>query len=140
MEALTYVVELLHSGGFSCVICNGSQVLTSQKSGIAPLLEQVESGEVLRGASVADKVIGRAAAMLLLLGGAKAVYADVMSASAKALLSNAGLTVRYGELTKYIVNRRGDDQCPMEQAVASLTDPKDAPAALHAAIERLKKA
>lgn len=93
---------------------------------------------MLKDACVADKIIGKAAALLLILGGAKAVYGEVMSENAHRLLTEAGLEVQYGSLVPYIVNRKEDGMCPMEQAVAGLSDPKEAPAALYAALGRLK--
>lgn len=136
---LSRAVRLLHAGGYTCVLCDPDRVMTSKKAGIAPLLERIEGNENLNGVCVADKIIGRAAAMLLILGGVREVHGDVMSEGAKALLEAHGIAVRYDTLTKQIVNRKGDGPCPMEQAVAALTDPADAPQALRAALDRLKQ-
>ena len=139
MTPLDRAVSLLHSGDFTCVLCDETRVLTDDRRGIVPLLERVEAGVDLRGLCCADKIIGRAAAMLLILGGASAVHGDVMSAGAKALLEEHGVTVSYDALTERIINRKGDGPCPMEQAVAGLTDPAAAPDVLRAALERLKQ-
>ena len=77
--------------------------------------------------------------MLLILGGVRAAYGEVMSAGAKALLEAHGIAVRYGVLTERIINRNGDGPCPMEQATAALTDPAAAPGVLREALDRLKK-
>lgn len=139
MTPLDRAVSLLHSGGYTCVLCDETRVLADSRRGIVPLLERVEAGEGLRGLCCADKIIGRAAAMLLILGGASAVHGDVMSVGAKALLEEHGVAVRYDTLTERIINRKGDGLCPMEQAVAGLTDPAAAPDVLRAALEKLKK-
>ena len=136
---LSDAVSLLHSGGFTCVLCGQGRVLTSEKRGIAPLLEWIEAGEDLRGFCCADKIIGRAAALLLIHCGASAVHGDVMSAGAKALLEELGITVSYDTLTERIINRTGDGPCPMEQAVAGLTDPAAAPNVLREALDKLKR-
>lgn len=139
MTLLPRAIELLHGGEYTCVLCGGDRVLTSTKRGIAPLLEWIEAGEDLRGFSCADRIIGRAAAMLLILGGVRAVHGDVTSAGAKELLEAHGVEVSFDTLTERIINRRGDGPCPMEQAVASLTDPAAAPQVLRAALDKLKQ-
>ena len=77
--------------------------------------------------------------MLLLYSGVRAAHGDVMSVKAKNLLEQAGVAVSYGVLTDGIINRTGDGPCPMEQAVADLTDPGDAPCVLCDTLERLKR-
>ncbi len=125
-------------GDYTCILCAEGRLLTSQKRGIAPLLGFYEEGR-LKNAAVADKIIGKAAALLLISGGAGAVYGQVMSENALALLTRAGLEVRYGTLAPYIINRKGDGMCPMEQTVAHMQDPAEAPAALKATLCRLEK-
>ena len=137
MNGLDRALSLLREGSYTCILCRGELLLTSQKRGILPLLELWEETK-LKDASVADRIIGKAAALLLILGGAKAAYGEVMSENAYRLLTEAGLEVQYGSLVPYIVNRKEDGMCPMEQAVAGLSDPKEAPAALYAALKRLK--
>lgn len=138
-KLLSCAAALLHRGDYTCIVCDRDRVLTSKSSGISPLLCRIEEHEDLRGTVCADKIIGRAAAMLLILGGVQAVHGDVMSVGAKAMLEQAGIRVSYGELTECIINRRGDGPCPMEQAVADTTDPAEAPALLRAALCRLKE-
>lgn len=137
MTAAERAKELLQRGGYSCVFCDRDRVLTDRRRGIAPILERIEAGESLRGMAVADKIIGKAAAMLLLCGGAESVYGEVMSKQAKALLEDAGVTVSCGTLVKAIRNRTDTDICPMEKAVASLKAPAEAPAVLRATLNRL---
>lgn len=134
---LQRAISLLERG-YTCVICDRDRVLTSKKTGIAPLLERWESGETLGNVSVADRIVGKAAAMLLLLMGASEVYGSVMSQPAYRLLTEAGVRVRCGELVEGIVNRKGDGPCPMERAVAELTDPADAPAVLRQTLNALQ--
>ena len=47
----------------------------------------------MKGAGIADKVIGKAAASLMVLGEIRQVYADVISQPALALLHNANIEV-----------------------------------------------
>lgn len=140
MNAAERAIRLLQRGGYSCVFCDRDRVLTDRRRGIVPILERVEAGEPLCGMAVADKIIGKAAAMLLLCGGAECVYGEVMSEQAKALLEDAGVEVSYGTLVKAIRNRTDTDLCPMEKAVAALETPAEAPAVLRATLNRLMQA
>ena len=129
---------MLARGGYSCVIADRDRVMTSRARGIAPLLERAERSERLEGAFVADRIIGKAAAMLLVPMQVASVYGQIMSREAEALLSANGIEVEYGALTDHIINRSGDGLCPMEQAVRDLTDCAAAPAVLRRRIEELR--
>lgn len=79
------IVRTLHDGGYSCVVANG-KVHTFRQHGVADLYGLLKQDETfLKGASVADKVVGKAAAALMVLGGIKRLCADVISSSALAL-------------------------------------------------------
>ena len=90
---------------------------------------------LLNGALVADKVVGRAAAALMVLGGVKRVYADTISALALEIFAQRDICVEYGNLVPHIINRSHSDMCPMERATAHLTDLDD----IFAAIDRFVK-
>lgn len=139
MNPLERAKGLLHSSDYTCILCDCDRVLTSKKKGIAPLLERCEDSSELAGMEVADRIVGKAAAMLLTLFRVKAVYGEVMSEAALKLLTAHGIEAQYGTLVPMITNRKGDGICPMEQTVAELEDPAAAPAALRATMERLKK-
>lgn len=139
MRELERAVGLLQTGEYTCVICDRDRVLTSRKKGIAPLLERVTAGEDLRGVCVADHVIGRAAALLLIHAGASAVYGEILSEKAEQLLKKHGLRVQYGTLVPQIRNRDNTGPCPMEQAVENITDPSQADAALAAKLAALRR-
>lgn len=139
MMPLKRAVSLLHREGYTCVLCDRDRVLTSREGGILPLLERCEEGENCREMSVADRVIGKAAAMLLVQMQVREAHGDIMSTKAQELLQAHGIAVSCGLLVPGILDRSGKYPCPMEQAVADLTDPHDAPAALRAAFERLRK-
>lgn len=105
----------------------GDRLCTSEERGIRPLLLWLrENPRALRGAAAADRIIGRAAAFILIYGGASYVYGEVMSRGAKKLLDEAGIKAEYSALCDCIVNRRGDGICPMEQLTADETDPEHA--------------
>lgn len=123
-------------GDITCVrMRTQTDVEVSREKGIRPLLLWLEEdGDALRGAVIADRIVGRAAAFLAVFGGASAVYGEVMSSGAVSVLEEAGLLYSYGTCTERIINRKGDGPCPMEQAVADVTDPAQAVWILHAKV------
>lgn len=114
----------LANENLTCVIFKGEKSYKSIRRGIAPLVELIDSGEDFHGASVADKAIGKAAALLLVLVGVSEVYATVMSKSAKSVFAAHGIKHSCETETEYIINRTGDGMCPMEAAVLNTDDPE----------------
>ncbi len=130
-------LSLIERGAGCVVIKDGKIVKVKNERGVSPVMELYESGE-LKGAYVVDKIIGRAAAMLLILGGAEGCYGVVMSKGAKELLKTHGIGAGYETLAEFIQNRSGDGVCPMETAVKNISDPKDGYTALKKALESIK--
>lgn len=124
MKAL---VEALHDGNHSLVIAkpnskeqqtNGNErdgIMKYDGRGVSDLFRLLhESPDVLEGALLADKIVGKGAAALMALGKVKEIYADVISEPAFALLEQEGIRVSYGKLAPYIINRAGTAMCPVE--------------------------
>lgn len=104
-------------GGFSCVIRN-HKIRTFSNGGIVDIynLYQFEP-QFLKGAFIADKVIGKAAAAILIEGGIKKLYADVISVPAFFLLLEHNIEVEFSKMVAYIENRDKSGLCPMESAL-----------------------
>lgn len=73
-----------------------------------------EEPQTLRGASVADKVVGRAAAALMMLGGVAEVYTEIVSDLALCLPGDFAVKVTYDVSVPHILNRAGTAWCPLE--------------------------
>ena len=116
---LNRAIELLQEGAALAVV-NGGGELTYDERGIKTLLS-LQSGS-LTGAFVADKVVGKAAAMMLVRGGAIEVYARVISAPALEVFKAHRIVCLYGEVVPNIINRDKTGLCPMEQAVLGEND------------------
>ena len=57
------LIDILDEGGYSCVIAQGDHIRTFTRRGVADLYDLLqEDAAFLHDASVADKVIGKAAA------------------------------------------------------------------------------
>ena len=119
--------------GNTCVLLRDNMpVYQSRARGIRPLLDAIDAGIDAHGLTAVDKIVGKAAAMLYLSMGVSRVYAEVMSDAARDALTAQGVDCFCRVRTDKIVNRRGDDLCPMEKTVAEIDDPA-------AALDALRK-
>lgn len=113
MNGLT---ETLHAEKCSCVIANGTGFRIFRQRGVADLYYLLtHEPQFMQGACIADKVIGKAAASLLIKGGINQVYADTISTPALSLLKEHGIPVTYEKETHHIKNRTRTGWCPLEQ-------------------------
>ncbi len=113
--------KLLQQTSCTLVVENG-ETRTFSNRGIAALYLQLNKAPgFLKGALVADKVVGKGAAALMIAGGIKALYAEVISEAAMALLTDApaGIKVEYGTIVPRIDNRAHTGMCPVEQLCLS---------------------
>lgn len=115
----------------------GQKLFTSEKAGISPLIEVVDSGEYF-GCIAADRIVGKAAALLYARLGAREVYGEVMSVEGEKMLDRFNIPHSYKTLAEFIRNRSGDGICPMEQAVVDIDDPIEAVEAVKATLRRLR--
>ncbi len=105
----------LHKGGRSLVLARGTSIRSFDGRGVADLYRLLtEEPATLRGASVADKVVGKAAAALMALGGVRELHADVISEAAFPLLATQGVHVSYVRRVPGIRNRSNTGPCPAE--------------------------
>ncbi len=127
------LIDILHNEGLTLVIKSGDgEIRRFTGRGVKDLLMlAVEHQEVLKGALIADKAVGKAAAACMVVGGIEQVHADVMSEPALALLQDHGIITEYGQLVDHIINRDGTDWCPMEK----LSRDENNPAAIVARIQ-----
>lgn len=106
--------------GHTIALCKGDKILTSEKKGITPMVEFIDSGINLKGYSVADLIVGKAVAMLYVKAGIVAVYAKTISKPAIQILKNNNISFCYDIFTDKIINRKGNDLCPMEKVVLDI--------------------
>ena len=113
------------------LIKNNYSILTSNgyfsyENGIKPVINRLnEDINFFKGLVVVDKVVGKASAMLLCLSKVKEVYALVLSKSGEEILNKYGIIYHYDELVECIMNRKGDDMCPMEKAIKDVDNLED---------------
>ena len=116
--------QLLLENGYSLVASNG---YCSKENGIKPVLFKLnENKAYFKDLDVADKIVGKASAMLLTLSGVRSVYALTLSRAGQEIFEKYDIPYRYDVLTDHIVNRTGDGMCPMEMTVKDINDLNEA--------------
>ncbi len=125
-DDLQQAKQLLADSDCTCVICKDNSIYRTTERGVSPLLNWLDSGTDMMGYSVADKVVGKAAALLYCLLGVRRVYGRVMSVSAVKVFRANGIEYSWSTLTETVLNRRKNGSCPMELATANYDEPEDA--------------
>ena len=93
--------------------------------GIKPLVDYVRDKN-FEDAYAGDKVIGKAAALLFVYGGAKYVYTPLISKPAVEVFKKHHVKYRADKVVDNIKNRAGDNLCPMEKKVRGIDSPDEA--------------
>lgn len=119
---------------------NKENIYTSEKKGIAPIMDILnDNPKLLKGAEIADRVIGKAAALLLVKGGITSLYTEVISEHALNVFKDyRNINVSYNKKVPYIINRTKDGMCPMEKAVLNINSPGEAYTVLTDKIKEMK--
>ncbi len=130
----------LHEKGSTIVVVKGFKLLFESKArGISSLLEALDTlGDCMKDASVADKIVGKAAALLCISAKVSAVYAPTMSIEAKRILEKYGVDTEWGILVEKILDSSWKDICPFERAAMEINDPKEAYRRFKTLLESLK--
>ena len=106
------------------VVKDGSVVYESASRGLFGLLEAIDKKRtVLKGASIADRVVGKAVALLCVYAGFEAVYAITLSREAKRFLDDHSVHCEFDGLVDAILDARQVDKCPFEKLVADISSP-----------------
>lgn len=125
--SLEQAKSILHTSASTIAVVSNGEVFTSQERGVKPLLYLLsEKKGFLKGASVADKVIGKAAALLMVLGEIKEVHTFIISEPAIKVFEKYNIPCFYDKKVDRIVNRTGDGLCPMETLCLDVDNPAEA--------------
>jgi hypothetical protein len=117
MHDLKLAKEILKKKTLSLVIVKDSNSLfESNASGIDGLLQAIEDlGNNIIASSIADKVVGRAAALLIIYSDIKEVYTTFLGEEGFRLLKEHNILVEYENLVPTILDREGKNMCPFEK-------------------------
>jgi hypothetical protein len=128
MKDLELAKQLLKTDDLSLVIVKNKKIIfQTRMHGIKGFLQTIERFEDdLVDASLADKIVGRAIAMLCIYSKIKAVYAVVISEEAMSLLKNERIYCEAESLVPYILGKDKMTMCPFEKAVINVDKPYEA--------------
>lgn len=119
------LIEYLFAEKCSCVIRKGNEIRVFRGRGVSDLYRLLkEEPEFLEGAFVADKVVGKAAAALMIAGGVRKVFADVISRSAHAFFRENRIKADFTVEVPHIINRSGTGWCPLEKRCYAISAPE----------------
>ena len=141
MRDLGTAKEILKKRDLSLVIVKEDEILfESRSSGIKGLLQAIDKFEEgLDGSSVADRVVGRAAALLLAYSRVKEVYAATLSDGGLEVLKENSVRVEHDNLVPKILDRKGENICPFEKFSLTITSVEEAYRQLRAFAENLQR-
>jgi hypothetical protein len=126
---LSHYLDKLEETGMNLLVFSGEEVVySSDKKGITPLIEAIEviGGEGLGDLITADRIVGKAAALLNIYLEAQEVHAMLISAGAKGLLLERSIPFEFREETDAIKMKDGVIFCPFERMVQDVSDPVEA--------------
>ncbi|MCX6087555.1 MAG: DUF1893 domain-containing protein [Caldiserica bacterium] len=130
-QAIELIKKELERENITLVIFDhDKKIFESSGDGLKPLFDFLKTNEdsfvKYYGLSWGDRVIGKAAALLLVLLRPKEVFANLLSETAASTLTNFGITFEYEKKVPYILNIKKDDMCPFEKKVKDTNDPVEA--------------
>lgn len=125
MNDLLLAKQILTAGNSVFVLVKeGTVVASGTESGAVELLSVLlRLGPKAYGASLADKVVGKAVALMAAYAGIVAVDARLASAPALAFLRARGIAAESDVMVPQILNRSGDGPCPLEKLSLPITEP-----------------
>lgn len=137
LEAL----NLIKKNKASCVLIKDNKIVHIEIGmGISPILySYMTYPDLFEGATIVDKIVGKAAAVISILGKSKEVIGLTMSDSAIEYLLGRGSKFRFVNYVQKIQNRERTGICPIEQSVINIDDPAEAFLSLLNRLQDLKK-
>jgi len=122
-EDLRLAQQELRARNASVVSVSGGTVRgVAHGEGLQPLLQLLDEGAVGAGCAVADRILGLAAAKLMVDAKVAAVWSPLGSAPAADWLTRVGVVWAMERQVPAILRRDGRGECPMEQMARTTDD------------------
>ena len=121
------------------IVKNGQVLFQTDSHRISGFIGAIEKfGTQLNGASVADRVAGKALALLCVYAGIREVYAEILSRKAQEVFEENKVAVEWKEIVDNVLDLNKTGVCPFEKVAADISDPKDSYVAFKALLEKMK--
>ncbi len=122
-----YLEELEKTGNSLMIYKDDTLIFKSKLGGIRPHLKAInELGQRLEGTLMVDKILGRAAAFLMVYSKAAEAITAVLSTPGRLVLERYGVKFSYSEEVPHIKMENGVIYCPFERMVQGIEDPSEA--------------
>jgi hypothetical protein len=130
---------LYHNDLTLAIVKDGTVLFQTDAHRISGFLHAIDQfGLELQGATVADRVAGKALALLCVYAGIKQVYAEVLSKKAEDFFRQNNVWFEWKELVDNVLDMNKTGICPFEKVAADISDPKESYVAFKALLERMK--
>ncbi len=128
--------EFRKRGSAFVVVKNRKILAESTERGVAPFFFTVSRFcDQLGGTSLADKIVGKAVALLSVYSGIASVYTPLVSVPAVDVLDEYCVCLEADRTVEMILNQSRTDQCPIEKLVLQCDTPEEAYAVLREKFE-----
>jgi hypothetical protein len=118
---------------------NGRVIYETDTHRISGFMRAIDTlGSQYCGASVADKVAGKALALLCVYAGIREVYAEVLSKEAQELFDQNQVTYQWLQMVDNVLDLEKTGVCPFEKAAAEITNSDESYDAFKALLEKMK--
>ena len=101
------------------IALDGKIIFESTEMGVKALVDLTNQKIDISASSVADTVIGKAAATLCIHAGVRSIHADMISEAAIPILRSRGIIFEFEFSVPVIHNRQKDGPCPFERLLGS---------------------
>ena len=116
------LLKILNDENLSLVVSNDDSISRHASPRVDDLMRLVTTEpERLRGAVVADKKVGYAAASLIACGGVREVHTNYVTLPAKKILEQAGVKLVSASEGDIIFNNDSTGRCPMDSTLNGIT-------------------
>jgi len=118
------------------IVKEGKIIFETESQGVGGFLCAIENlGKRLVASSVADRIVGAAAAMLCVYSEISSIFAVTISEEGIKVLEEKDITYQFENKVQNILNNDKTDICPFEKLVIGSREPKEAYKKLKSFIE-----
>jgi len=125
MSKLNDIKKELYENNYKIIVMkNDEAIFISMERGIKPIYDLYNqvNHKSINNAYVADRVTGKAAALILSYLKIKGIFTELISENAIKIFKENDIEVEYKTKVKNILNRTKDDLCPVEKISFNETD------------------
>jgi len=127
-RSYTWLMKVLEDEELELVIAKDNNIIyRGRGEGIRPLIDAIDTIGLndLRGAILADRVVGLAASYLVTYAGFSEVHGLIVSRSAASFLESRGITLYWMEMVDAILDRSRSSLCPFEKLALKARSPRE---------------